>query len=115
MADSLSITISILALSLSVLTARLTLFRQGTVKMTQPTVIFFGPDAPTSCFITYWDRRETFPQGLKPAVSPLNTGTAEAVPFQKSVMKQLLVSMTSYHFRRFICVHCCFQLQNVAA
>ena len=47
MADSLSITISILALSLSVLTAWLTLFRQGTVKMTQPTVIFFGPDAPS--------------------------------------------------------------------
>jgi len=47
MADSLSITISILALCVSVLTAWLTLFRQGTVKMTQPTVIFFGPDAPS--------------------------------------------------------------------
>ena len=43
-------TISVLALTLSALTAWLTLFRQGTVKMTQPTVIYFGPDSrrPTS-------------------------------------------------------------------
>ncbi|MBZ5669464.1 MAG: hypothetical protein LAO04_07030 [Acidobacteriia bacterium] len=45
MADSLSITISVLALSVSAITAWLTLFRRGTVKMTQPTVIFFGPDS----------------------------------------------------------------------
>jgi hypothetical protein len=46
MADPLSITISVLALSVSAVTAWLTLFRRGTVKMTQPTVIFFGPDTP---------------------------------------------------------------------
>ena len=41
-------TISVLALTLSSVTAWLTLFRRGTVKMTQPTVIFFGPDSPRS-------------------------------------------------------------------
>ena len=44
MADPLSVTISVLALCVSAITAWLTLFRRGTVKMTQPTVIFFGPD-----------------------------------------------------------------------
>jgi hypothetical protein len=44
MTDPISITISALALSVSSITAWLTLFRQGTVKMTQPTLIFFGPD-----------------------------------------------------------------------
>ena len=48
MADPISITISALALSVSSVTAWLTLFRRGTIKMTQPTVIFFGPDAPRS-------------------------------------------------------------------
>lgn len=48
MADPLSITISALALGVSSVTAWLTLFRRGTVKMTQPTVIYFGPDAPRS-------------------------------------------------------------------
>jgi hypothetical protein len=46
MADPLSLTVSVLALAVSSVTAWLTLFRRGTVKMTQPTVIFFGPDAP---------------------------------------------------------------------
>jgi hypothetical protein len=45
MVDPISTTISILALSVSAVTAWLTLFRKGTVKMTQPTVIFFGPDS----------------------------------------------------------------------
>lgn len=45
MVDPVSTTISILALSVSAVTAWLTLFRKGTVKMTQPTVIFFGPDS----------------------------------------------------------------------
>jgi hypothetical protein len=45
MADSLALTISALSLAISSATAWLTLFRRGTVKMTQPTVIFFGPDA----------------------------------------------------------------------
>lgn len=46
MREAISVTISVLALSISVLTAWLTLFRRGVVKMTQPTVIFFGPDRP---------------------------------------------------------------------
>src|SRR5437773_118758 len=46
MTEASSLTISVLALCISAVTAWLTLFR--TVKMTQPTVIFFGPDNPTS-------------------------------------------------------------------
>ena len=46
MADPLSIAVSSLALGLSSVTAWLTLFRRGTIKMTQPTVIFFGLDVP---------------------------------------------------------------------
>jgi len=45
MVDPFSATISVLALSVSAVTAWLTLFRRCTVKMTQPTVIFFGPDS----------------------------------------------------------------------
>jgi hypothetical protein len=48
MVDPLSLTISALALAVSTVTAWLTLFRRGTVKMTQPTVIYFGPDTPRS-------------------------------------------------------------------
>jgi hypothetical protein len=48
MADPIATTLSILALSISSITAWLTLFRRGSVKMTQPTVIFFGPDTPRS-------------------------------------------------------------------
>ena len=48
MSEPISVTISILALCVSVVTAWLTLFRRGTVKMTQPTVIYFGPDTPRS-------------------------------------------------------------------
>ena len=48
MADPLSITVSFLALAISAVTSWLTLFRRGTVKMTQPTVIFFGPDSERS-------------------------------------------------------------------
>jgi hypothetical protein len=46
--DPIALTISVLALAISATTAWLTLFRRGTVKMTQPTVIFFGPDSPRS-------------------------------------------------------------------
>lgn len=46
MADPITVTISVLALAVSATTAWLTLFRRGTVKMTQPTVIYFGPDRP---------------------------------------------------------------------
>src|ERR1700677_2641089 len=46
MTDPISITVSVLALSLSTVTAWLTLLRRGTVKMTRPTTIFFGPDTP---------------------------------------------------------------------
>ncbi len=48
MTDPISITVSILALAISSVTAWLTLFRRGTVKMTQPTVIFLGADVPRS-------------------------------------------------------------------
>ncbi len=48
MADSVSFAVSVLPLAISSATAWLTLFRRGAVKMTQPTVIFFGPDAPRS-------------------------------------------------------------------
>jgi len=44
MLDPASLTISAFALCVSSVTAWLTLFRRGTVKMTQPTVIYFGPD-----------------------------------------------------------------------
>lgn len=46
MADPIATTIAIFALAVSSVTAWLTLFRRGTVKMTQPTVIYLGPDAP---------------------------------------------------------------------
>jgi hypothetical protein len=48
MLDPVSLAIATLSLAVSVVTAWLTLFRRGTVKMTQPTVIFFGPDTPRS-------------------------------------------------------------------
>jgi hypothetical protein len=44
----LALLISAFALAVSGLTAWLTLLRRGTVRMTQPTVIFFGPDGPRS-------------------------------------------------------------------
>lgn len=47
MADPVTVTVSTLALAVSAATAWLTLFRRGKVKLTQPTVIYFGPDAPT--------------------------------------------------------------------
>lgn len=46
MVDPFSLAISVLSLVISSTTAWLTLFRRGTVKMTQPTIIFFGPDLP---------------------------------------------------------------------
>jgi hypothetical protein len=46
MIDPITFTVSALALAISAATAWLTLFRRGTIKMTQPTVIFFGSDAP---------------------------------------------------------------------
>lgn len=48
MTDPIALTVSALALAVSAVTAWLTLFRRGTVRMTQPTVIFFGPDVPRS-------------------------------------------------------------------
>jgi hypothetical protein len=44
MTDPISLSLSALALMISATTAWLTLFRRGNVKMTQPTVIYFGPD-----------------------------------------------------------------------
>ena len=48
MIDTISIIIATIALTISAITAWLTLFRRGRVRMTQPTVIFFGPDSPNS-------------------------------------------------------------------
>ncbi len=48
MADPISITIAGLALGVSGLNAWWTLWHRGRVKMTQPTIIFFGPDSPRS-------------------------------------------------------------------
>jgi len=42
--DPISLTISVLALATSLATAWLTLLRRGTVRMTHPTVVYFGPD-----------------------------------------------------------------------
>ena len=52
----LTTTVSVLALGISGLTAWLTLFRRGTIKMSQPTTIFFG-----------WDgqRQDTFDRAAK--------------------------------------------------
>jgi hypothetical protein len=44
--EQTSLTISIVALIVSLTTFWLTRIRKGTVKMTKPTVIFFGPDGP---------------------------------------------------------------------
>jgi hypothetical protein len=44
MPEPISLTISVLALATSITTAWLTLLRRGTVRMTQPTVVYFGPD-----------------------------------------------------------------------
>jgi hypothetical protein len=46
MNDPIALIVSVLALAVSIATAWLTLMRKGTIKMTQPTVIFFGPDSP---------------------------------------------------------------------
>ena len=46
MTDPFAVTVAVLALAISGTTAWLTLFRRGTVNMTRPTVIFFGPDSP---------------------------------------------------------------------
>jgi hypothetical protein len=46
MTNPIALTLSSLALAISATTAWLTLFRRGTIKMTQPTVIYFGPDKP---------------------------------------------------------------------
>ncbi len=46
MTDPLSLLVSSAALSVSIITAWLTLFRRGRLKMTRPTVVYFGPDGP---------------------------------------------------------------------
>jgi hypothetical protein len=56
MSDPFALTISVLSLAISAVTAWLTLFRRGTVRMTQPTVVFFGPDSPRS------DREKCLPK-----------------------------------------------------
>ncbi len=48
MPQAISIVVSILAFAISLVTAWLTLFRRGTIRMTQPTTIYFGADASPS-------------------------------------------------------------------
>lgn len=48
LAQAFSIGASVLALSVSALTLWLTLLRKGEIKMTKPTVMFFGPDGGTA-------------------------------------------------------------------
>jgi hypothetical protein len=48
MMPTIATVISVLALVISAVTAWLTLFRKGTLRMTRPAVIFFGPDGPPS-------------------------------------------------------------------
>jgi hypothetical protein len=48
MTDPYSTSISVIALAVSCFTAWLTFLRRGEVKMTQPTVIFFGLESPRS-------------------------------------------------------------------
>jgi hypothetical protein len=43
---SIALVVAVLSLAVSSVTVWLTLFRRGTVKMTQPTVVFFGPETP---------------------------------------------------------------------
>src|ERR1700733_11310457 len=44
MIAAISLAVAVLALFVSALTAWLTLFRRGKLRMTQPTVIYFGQD-----------------------------------------------------------------------
>lgn len=46
MTDPLSITVSIAALVVSMATAWATLFRRGALRMTKPSVVYFGADGP---------------------------------------------------------------------
>jgi len=48
MTEWVAVAISALALTVSAITAWLTLFRAGQLRMTQPTVVFFGPDGGRS-------------------------------------------------------------------
>jgi hypothetical protein len=45
LAEPISVTISAFALAVSGVTAWLTLFRRGSVRLTQPAVVYFGPDS----------------------------------------------------------------------
>ncbi len=48
MFNLITIIISFLALVISSITAWFTFFHSGTIKMTQPTTIFFGPDGTSA-------------------------------------------------------------------
>lgn len=48
MTEWVAVALSALALTVSAITAWLTLFRAGQLRMTQPTVVFFGPDGGRS-------------------------------------------------------------------
>ncbi|MGA7713612.1 MAG: hypothetical protein WCA81_17060, partial [Rhizomicrobium sp.] len=48
MTAAISLVVSVISICVSALTAWLTLLRRGAVHMTQPTVIYFGPDGGSS-------------------------------------------------------------------
>jgi hypothetical protein len=66
MAEPITVTFSALALVISSTTAWLTLFRRGSVRLTQPTVVYFGRDGGTS---SRGQRPKVFLRGLLFATS----------------------------------------------
>ena len=54
MISTISLVVSVLALGVSGLTAWFTLLRRGKIKMTRPTVIFFGPDGSSNSTSPKW-------------------------------------------------------------
>ena len=89
MVDFIAIFIAVLALGLSGLTAWLTLLRPGTVKMTQPTVIFFGPDMPVGSDV---------PHSSKVYLRTLLFSTSKRGCIIESMYVSLRRNETSQHF-----------------
>lgn len=86
---TISLFVSILALVVSVFTAWLTLLRKGTVLMTKPTVIYFGPDGGPSS-----DERP----GLKVYLRTLLYATSKRGRIVESMYVRLRRGETSQNF-----------------
>ena len=86
---TISLLISILALVVSVFTAWLTLLRKGTVLMTKPTVIYFGPDGGSNA-----DDRS----GLKVYLRTLLYSTSKRGRIIESMYVRLRRGETSQNF-----------------